>query len=172
MRNRAIAAAIFLLGTFVFVSLAHSDSLQPNNEKTLPFQGAGGRDVSQSSWQSGQAPVGTVNLDPLSPNDSDDSKRTDAVPQFHSDSIKSESYQLADAFNGGTPIQEEEAKPIEKIEKADSVIQPAPALASAAPKAKSNWKLLTGAALCFAVLAYRKFRRAKARPYPPKPRFL
>jgi hypothetical protein len=175
MRNRAIAAAIFLLGILVFVSIAHSQPLQPKNDKTPPFQGAGGRDVSQSIWQSWQAPVGTVDPDRLIPNESTGSKTVDAFPQYHSDSLKSESYQLANAFNGGTPIQVEEAKSIEKMEtgNADSAVQSAPALATAGPKAKSNsrWIVLV-ACLSVGVLAYRKFRRANAGPYPPKPNFL
>jgi len=174
MKNRALAAILILTGTFVLSSLALAEpSLQPKIPPTLPFQGVGGRDVSENAWQGWQAPVSTVDPDQLISSDSTDST-TKAQPQYHFDALKSDSLELAKSSTEGKPIQVEASKPIEKVDLMNT--EPAnhstPLVATATPKTRSDWKLLVGAALCFAVLAYRKFRRTKVGPHPPKPNFL
>jgi len=174
MKNRALAATLTLIGTFVFSSPAPAEqTLPPKIPPTLPFQGAGGRDVSENAWQGWQAPVGTVDPDRLVSSDSTDST-SQGQSQSHFDSLKSDSLQPAKSFDDAKPIQVEASKPIEKVDRMDAEPgnQPAPVLATAAPKTKSDSKLIVGAVLCFAILAYRKFRRAKAGPHPPKPNFL
>lgn len=173
MKNRAFAAIIFLLGAFVFISSAQGEPrLQGKNPSMVPFPGTAGQDMSQGGWQNWQAPVGTVDPDRLISSDSTVSTMAGVSPA-HSDSIQSDS-RLADAFRDGTPIQVEKPKLVETTtESARSAGQPAAALANAAPKAKSDSKrIVLIACISLAVLAYRKFRRANARPYPRKPSFL
>ncbi len=168
MKYWDVAATVFLLGLSVFTPVAHAQP-QPRSPKTVPFQGVGGRDISQSPWQNWDAPVSTVDPERLIQNDSSNSAAGAAVP------LKSDSLPLANVFKDGKPIQVEETKPIERIEigNADSSAQAPAVVATAAPKPKSNSKrILIVAIVCVAALAYRKFRRANARPYPPKPSFL
>ena len=173
MKNWAFAATTFLLSITVLIPLAHAEpSVAPKNPKTVPFQGTGGRDISESAWESWQAPVGTTDPERLIPSDSTNSTANTAVA-YHFDSFKSDS--LPNTYKDGKPIQVEQSKPIEKIETvtADSAPQPATVLATAAPKSKSNSKrVLMIAVVSVAFLGYRKFRRANAGPYPPKPSFL
>lgn len=170
MKNRAFVVSVFLLGTFVSTPLAHGDpTIAPKNPRATPYQG-NGPDISQGAWQSWQAPVGTVDPDRLISDDS-----TNSTAGYHFDSIKSDSFQLANASNkGGKPIQVERTKPIEiESENTEPVAPPNPVLATATPKPKSDSKrIIMVAVISVAVLGYRKFRRANTSPYPPKPNFL
>jgi len=176
MKNRAFAITVFLLTAFVVTSITHADSLQPKNNRSLPFQGAGGRDISESAWQNWQAPVGTVDPNRLIPTDSTDFSASNGLPQNQLASLKSDSLELPKAFKAGTPIEVEQTKPIERFEpvKAGSAeYQSVPLLATTTPKTKSDSKrIIMVAAISVGVLAYRKFRRAHAGRYPPKPSFL
>jgi len=176
MKTWAIAASILILGTSASTPLAHADpSVQPRAQKTVPFQGAGGRDISQSAWQSWQAPVGTVDPERLIPSDSTDSTATAAGQQYHFDSFKGGSFQLASGVKEGKPIQVEESKSIEAVENQsdNSAPKPAAVVATAAPKPKNDsHRVLMIAFISVAVLGYRKFRRANASQHPPKPNFL
>lgn len=168
MKYWAFAATILLLGISVSTPVALAQP-QPRAPQTVPFQGAGGRDISQNPWQSWQAPVSTVDPERLISNDLTNSAASAAAP------FKSDAFQLANTFKDGKPIQVEETKPIERIEggNADSTVQAPAVLATAAPKPKSDSKrIMVIAIVCVAALAYRKFRRANASPHPPKPSFL
>jgi hypothetical protein len=174
MKNRALTITIFLLGTFTLIPITRADSLAPKNPRTLPFSPPG-RDISQSTWQSWQAPVGTVDPSRLIPNDSTESMAASGLPQNQFNSLKFDSFQSAKSFEKGTPIEVEQTKPIEKFETENPapVNQSTPALATAVPKTNSDSKRIVMVALIsVAVLAYRKFRRAHAGRYPPKPNFL
>ncbi len=173
MKTWAFAASILFLGTSLSAPLAHAGpTVPPKVQKTLPFQGEGGRDISQSAWQSWQAPVGTVDPERLIPDDSTDSAAE--LPQYHFDSFKSDSFQLASSLKGGKPIQVEESKPVEiESENSGSAPQSPAVVATAVPKPKSDSKrILMVAIVSVAVLGYRKFRRSHVGPYPPKPSFL
>jgi hypothetical protein len=162
MKVWAFTATILLLGISVLIPVARAQP-QPKPPKTVPFRGSGGRDISQSPWQSWQAPVGTVDPERLISNDPSNSAANAAVP------FKSDSFQAA------KPIQVEEAKPIERIESEspDSTATTPAVLATTAQKPKSDSKrIITIAIICVAALAYRKFRRANASRRPPKPNFL
>jgi len=176
MKNWAFAAIIFLLGASMLTPRAHADpTVAPKNPRNGPYQGTGDRDISQSAWQSWQAPVGTVDPERLIPDNSGDSTASGTLPQNHADPFKSDSFQLANNLKDGKPIQIEQSKPIEKIESdtADSTSTPTAVVATAAPKPKSNSRrILIIALISVAFLGYRKFRRANAGPYPPKPNFL
>ena len=173
MKNSALAATIFLFCISIWTPQAAAAlTPPPKNPKSVPFQGAGGRDISESAWQSWQAPVGTTDPERLIPSDSTNSTADAAPAAYHFDSFKSDSFQLANTFQDEKPIQVEESKPIEKIEN-ETDSQPAAVLATAAPQPKSDSKrILMIAFVSVAVLGYWKFRRANAHPYPPKPGFL
>ena len=175
MKNRALAVTIFLVGAFLVTFAVRADPPPPRYPNTMPFQGAGGRDISQSAWQSWQAPVGTVDPSRLIPNDSPESMTASGLPQNQFDSLKFDPFQSAKSFDKGTPIEVEQAKPIEKFETENSapMNQSTPTLATAAPKTRSDSKrIITVAVISVLALAYRKFRRAHAGRYPPKPNFL
>ena len=164
MKIRAFAAIVFLVGTYISTSDLHAEpTVQPKNPKRVPYQDNSGPDISQNAWQNWQAPVATIDPDRLI---SDDSTGTTAVA-----GIKSGLFQVAN----GKPVEVEASKPNENTESSstDSAVKPAPMLATAAPKPKSDSKrIIMIAVISVAVLGYRKFRRANAGPYPRKPNFL
>ena len=171
MKNRAFAITVFLLGTFIVVTMTRADSsLAPRNPGTLPFSPAG-RDITQSAWESWQAPVGTVDPSRLIPNSS-----ADAVASNGFSLNASDSFPLAKSFDQEKPIQVEQAKLIERSVSENTELtahRSAPLLASTSPKTKSDSKrIVMVAAISVAVLAYRKFRRVQVGRYPPKPNFL
>ena len=166
MKNWALVATVFVLGTFILTPLAHSEPRMSPRTKALPFQGSGGRDISEDGWQNWQAPVGTVDPEQLISDDSTNSTVDASLPKIHSGS-----FQVA----GGKPIQIEASKPIEMVANGNNpaIDRPAPVLVTATPKPKSDSKrIILVAVISVAVLSYRKFRRANATPYPPKPNFL
>ena len=165
------ALGAFIVTTFGQVPCARAGT-PVEGKKPIPFQGDAGRDVSQDAWSSWQAPVETV--DPSRLLDSTESTNTDAAPGLHFGSLGSNSYQLADAFTGRTRAQVVDTKPIERLETSTGRTSPVPAapvLATTAPKNGSK-RIMLIAGASVAILAYRKFRRTNARPYPPKPNFL
>ena len=162
MKNRALVAVGFILGVFILTPCARGELRNP---KALPFQGSSGRDISEEGWRSWQAPVGTVDPEQLISNDSTNSTVGASLPKIHSGA-----FQVA----GGKPIQIEASKPIEMVADGNNaaIDRPAPVLATATPKPKSDSKrIILVAVISVAVLSYRKFRRASS-PYPPKPNFL
>ena len=142
----------------------------PRYPQTTPFQGSGGRDISQNVWQNWQAPVGTVDPSRLIPNNSADSAASNGFSLNASDS-----FQTAKSYDQEKPIQVEQTKPIERSEPENSGLtdpQSAPLLATTSPKTSDSKRIVMVAAISVAVLAYRKFRRAHTGRYPPKPNFL
>ncbi len=112
MKYRAIAATVLLLSTSIFAPVAHAQPQPQFPQKS--WRRAGGRDISQSPWQSWQAPVSTVDPERLIQNDSSNSAAS-AAALFKSDAVP-----LANAFKDGKPIQMEATKPIESIESANA----------------------------------------------------
>jgi hypothetical protein len=171
MNNRAFAITIFLVGAVIITSAVRAAPPAPRYPKTMPFQGAGGRDISENAWQNWQAPVGTVDPSKLIPENSADSAASNGISLSASDS-----FQLAKSFDQGKPIQVEQIKPSEKFETENTGLtdhQSVPLLGTTSPKTKSDSKrIVMVAAISVAVLAYRKFRRAQAGRHPPKPNFL
>jgi len=169
MKNRAFAITMVVVGVCFASRLVWADAtLQPKNPKNAPFEGSGGRDISQNPLESWQAPVGTVDPSRLMPAES---MSSNGISPNGLGATKSDSVQLAKAFTPGTPIQIEQSQTIPKAENANST--PAEVIATATPKGKSNSKrIITIGLICVAILAYRKFRRAHAGRYPPKPNFL
>ena len=167
MKIWAIAAIVLLIGMETFTPAAHAEPrVQSNNPKRVPFQDNSGPDISENAWQNWQAPVATVDPDRLISDNSTNLNNATASAE-----LKSGAFQVAE----GKPIQVEATKPIEKIESAstENPDKPAPMLATVAPKPKSDSKrIIVIAVISVAVLGYRKFRRASANPYPPKPNFL
>jgi hypothetical protein len=163
MKNWAFAITIFLVGAFMVTSAVQAAPPPPRYPKTTPFQGSGGRDISENAWQNWQAPVGTVDPSRLIANNSADTTASNGFPLNASDS-----FQLAKSFDQEKPIQVEQSKPIDRFDH-----QSAPLLATTSPKTNGDSKrIVMVAAVSVAVLAYRKFRRARAGRYPPKPNFL
>ena len=175
MNNWAFAATIFLLSASILTPRAHAEpTMTPKNPRNVPFEGTGGRDISESAWQSWQAPVGTIDPERLIPGESTNSTANAASASYHFDSFKSDSFQFGNTVKDGKPIQVEEPKLSEKIESGtDSPSQTTAVLATPVPKPKSDSKrILMIAIVSVAVLGYRKFRRANTSPHPPKPNFL
>lgn len=176
MKNRAFAIAIFLLGTFIVISTAQADPPPPRYPKTMPFQGSGGRDISENAWQNWQAPVGTMDPSRLIPDGSTNLMAADGLPLQASDPSKAVSLDVTKFASEGKPIQVAQTKPIEMSETEHTSQTDAshvPVLASAVQKPKNDSKrIITIAALSVAILAYRKFRRAHSKSHPPKPSFL
>lgn len=177
MKNRASAVIVFLLGTFIITPALWAGPPPPRMPKTLPFQGAvGGRDISESAWPNWQSPVGTVDPGRLIPDDTTNFMGGDGLELSPSGPFKAVSLPMTKSVSGGTPIQVEPTKPIEQLETEHPSLAnqpPAPMLATAAPKAKSDSKrIITVAVISVVILAYRKFRRANAKSHPPKPSFL
>ena len=159
-------AIVFVLGTFILTPFAHGEPRMSPRTKTLPFQGSGGRDISEDGWQSWQAPVGTVDPEQLISDDSTNSTADASLPKIHSGS-----FQVA----SGKPIQIEASKPIEMVGNGNkaAIDRPVPVLATARTKPESDSKrIILVAVISVAVLSYRKFRRVNATPRPPKPNFL
>jgi len=171
MKNWAFAITIFLIGGFVVTSAVRAAPPPPRYPKTMPFEGAGDRDISENAWRSWQAPVGTVDPSRLIPDNSTDSAASNGFSLNASDS-----FQPAKSFEQGKPIEVEQTKPIERFEPENTGLtdhRSPPLLATTSPKSKSDSKrIIMVAAISVAVLAYRKFRRAHASRYPPKPNFL
>jgi len=169
MKNRAFAITLVVVGISSASSLVWADvTLQSRNQKSVPFQGSGGRDISQNPWQSWQAPVSTTDPSRLIPAESTVSN---GISPSEFGATKSDSVQLAKSFAPGTPIQIEDSQTTEKAENANPV--PVNALATAVPEEKSDSKrIFTIGLVCVAILAYRKFRRGHASRYPSKPNFL
>jgi hypothetical protein len=174
LSNRNFSVTMCLIATCTFTLLAHAaPTVAPKNPKVTPYQGDG-PDVSQNVWQNWQAPVSTVDPSRLISSDPADSTH-ERLPKLGFDYGGSNSLKVAHLSSGGRPIEVETTKPIESVEseKTETPGPTTPVLATAAPRPKSGSKRVIVLAICaVAFVAYRKFRRASARPYPPKPNFL
>jgi len=174
MKYWHFVATVFLLEASTSPLLAGSP-VMPAKSASLPaYQEKGGRDVSQNAWSSWDAPVSTVDPSQLVSSDSADLTASNGVSGLHLSSQKAGLFQFASAFNEAKPVHVEKSKPIQEIEPGNTTaadIQPAAATVVVAPKSGSNHILLI-AVISVAVLAYRKFRRTNAGPYPRKPSFL
>jgi hypothetical protein len=169
MKYWHFAATLLLLVTST-TPLAHAGPTSVKNANLPAYQEKGARDVSENAWSSWQAPVSTVDPSQLV---STDSTASNGVVGARFSSGRGASYQFANSFSDGKPIHVEKSKPIQEVTGNPSPVadQPEPVVAAAAPKSGSKHLLLVTFA-SVAILAYRKFRRAKAGPYPRKPSFL
>lgn len=167
MKHWHFVVTVLLLGTSTSTLLAQK------NDKLPAYQEKGTRDVSENAWSSWGAPVSTIDPSQLLSSDSTDSTVSNGVVGARSGPVNGSSIQLS-SLTDGKPVRVEKSKPIQEVETGNTSmadVQPAPVVGTVPTKSGSN-RILLIAGISVAVLAYRKFRRANAGPYPSKPSFL
>ena len=176
MKYRAFVATIFLLEISTPALLAQGSPPMSarNSARSSAYQEKGSRDVSQNAWSSWEAPVSTVDPGQLISSDSADLTASNGLAEPPLTSLKGDSFHFASSLNDGAPVHAEKTKSIQEVETSASspAVAPSPSVQAVVAPNRGSKRILLIALACVAVLAYRKFRRANAGPYPRKPSFL